>query len=69
MLSPSECLLRSENYALAAKMTEGKKRLALLAAAAYWRNRAFALRMEGFRHLRETCESVQTASGRHGAAD
>ena len=58
-------LLKAENYALAAKMAEGRKRMAFLAAAAYWRNRAFDVRMERFRHLREGPDS-QTAN--EGAA-
>lgn len=58
MLSVSECLLKAENLALAARMAEGRKRLALMGAAAFWRNRAFELRMQRFRHLRETADSV-----------
>ena len=68
MLSHSECLLRSENYAIAAKMAVGKKRIALLAAAAYWRNRAFDMRMERFKRLSETSASVKTAADGKGMA-
>jgi hypothetical protein len=42
-----EYLLKAENYALAAKLAEGRKRMAFLAASAYWRNRAFDARVGG----------------------
>jgi len=58
MLSASECILKAENFAMAAKMAEGRKRMALLGAAAFWRNRALDQQMERFRHLRETADSV-----------
>jgi hypothetical protein len=41
----------------------------MLAAAAYWRNRSFNLRMERFRRLRETSESVKAASDKQYMAD
>jgi hypothetical protein len=57
MLSASECLLKAENYTFAATMSsEGQERMVLLGAAAYWRNKAFDLQMERFRHLREVAE-------------
>ncbi len=58
MLSVSECILKAENFAMAAKMAEGRKRMALLGAAAFWRNRALDQQMERFRRLRETADSV-----------
>ncbi len=58
MLSASECLLKAENCTFAASMSEeGQERLVFLGAAAYWRNKAFDLQMERFRHLREVAES------------
>lgn len=69
MLTASDCLLKAENYGVAAKMAEGRKRRVMLAAAAYWRNRAFNLRMERFRRLRETSESVKAASDKQDMAD
>lgn len=62
MLSASECLLKAENYTFAAKMSdEGRDRMALLSAAAYWRNKAFDLQMVRFQHLREIAESETPA--------
>jgi hypothetical protein len=58
MLSVWECILKAENFAMAAKMAEGRKRMALLGAAAFWRNRALDQQMERFKHLRETADSV-----------
>jgi hypothetical protein len=58
-----EYLLKAENYALAAKMAEGRKRMALLGAAAYWRNRAFDVRMGRLQQLRESPDSETTGQG------
>jgi hypothetical protein len=64
MLSASECLLKAENYSLAASLSEqGGERMVLLGAAAYWRNQAFDLQMERFRHLREVAESEGLPAG------
>ena len=52
MTTPSECLLKAENYAFAATMAEGRKRRALLGAAAFWRNRAFQMQLQRFKRLR-----------------
>ncbi len=58
MLSVSECLLKAENYAMAAGMAaSSREKMALLAAAAHWRNKGFDLQMERFRHLRKTAEN------------
>ena len=35
---------------------EGRDRMVLLGAAAYWRNKAFDLQMERFQHLRELAD-------------
>jgi hypothetical protein len=53
MLTPTECLLKAENYAMAARMAPDGKRMVLLEQAAMWRKRAFELRMLRFEHLRE----------------
>ena len=53
MLTPTECLLKAENYAVAARMAQGGKRIVLLEQAALWRRRAFELKMLRFEHLRE----------------
>jgi hypothetical protein len=53
-MSPSECLLKAENYELAARMAPEGQRMALLEQAALWRKRAHDLRMLRFEHLRES---------------
>jgi hypothetical protein len=63
-----EYLLKAENYALAAKMAEGRKRMALLGAAAYWRNRAFDARMGGLRRPGDLSEGAESASKPGGLA-
>ena len=64
MLSASECLLKAENYSLAASLSDqGGERMVLLGAAAYWRNQAFELQMERFRHLRDVAESESATAG------
>ena len=52
-MTPTECLLKAENYAVAARMAPGGERMILLEQAAMWRKRAFELRMLRFEHLRE----------------
>lgn len=64
-----EYLLKAENYALAAKMAEGRKRMALLGAAAYWRNRAFDARLGGLRRPGDLGEEAETPSRSGGLAD
>jgi hypothetical protein len=53
MLSPSECLLQAENYAVAASMADDEGRVPLMEQSAMWRRRAFELQMLRFEHLRE----------------
>ena len=53
MLTPTECLLKAENYVVAARMAPDGERMALLEQAAIWRKRAVDLRMLRFEHLRE----------------
>ena len=57
MLTATECLLKAENYELAARMAPEGRRMALLEQAALWRKRAFELQMLRFEHLREIPES------------
>jgi hypothetical protein len=46
MYDATECLMKAENYAVAARMaTELSKRCALLRLSAIWRNRALRMRM------------------------
>ena len=52
MLTTSECLLRAENYEVAAKLSEGVTRMALLEKAAKWRSAAYRMQMQRFEHLR-----------------
>ncbi len=56
MLTPTECLLKAENYAVAARMAAEGDRMALLEQAAMWRKRSFQLRMLRFEHLREIAD-------------
>ena len=58
MLTPTECLLKAENYAVAARMAQDGERIALLERAALWRRRAFELKMLRFEHLREIEDDV-----------
>jgi hypothetical protein len=60
MLTPTECLLKAENYAVAARMAPDGTRMALLEQAAMWRNRAFELRMLRFEHLKEIQDDDDT---------
>jgi hypothetical protein len=53
MLTPSECILQAENYAIAASMADEDSRMAMLEQAALWRRRAHELQMLRFEHLRE----------------
>ena len=53
MMTPTECLLKAENYEMAARMALDGDRMAMLEQAAIWRKRAFDLRMLRFEHLRE----------------
>jgi hypothetical protein len=53
MLTPTECLLQAENFAVAASMAEGETRLIMLEQSALWRRRANELQMLRFEHLRE----------------
>jgi hypothetical protein len=69
MSRASEYLLKAENYAMAAKMAEGQKRLAFLGAAAYWRNKAFQAQMDGFRRLHHADDQIEPASNAVRVAD
>jgi hypothetical protein len=51
-MTTSECLLRAENYEVAAKLSDGTARLALLEKAAKWRRAAYQMQMQRFKHLR-----------------
>jgi hypothetical protein len=53
MLTASECLLKADNYELAARLAPEGRRMGLLEQAAMWRKRAFELQMLRFEHLRE----------------
>jgi hypothetical protein len=53
MLTPSECLLQAENFAVAASMADEESRMPMLEQAALWRRRAFELQMLRFEQLRE----------------
>jgi hypothetical protein len=53
MLTPTECLLQAENFAIAASMAEGETRLIMLEQSALWRRRAHELQMLRFEHLKE----------------
>lgn len=53
MLTSTECLLKADNYELAARMAPDEERMALLEQAVIWRKRAFELQMLRFEHLRE----------------
>lgn len=53
MLTPSECLLKAENYAVAARLADDRSRMPLLEQAAKWRRWAFELQMLRFEHLKE----------------
>jgi hypothetical protein len=53
MLTPTECLLQAENYAIAASMADEDVRMEFLETAAMWRRRAFEMQMLRFEHLRE----------------
>jgi hypothetical protein len=55
-MTPTECFLKAENYALAARMAPDGERMALLEQASMWRKRAFDMRMLRFEHLREIPE-------------
>ena len=48
MLSASECLLKAENFALAARLAPENQRLILMVEAATWRALAFQIQMERF---------------------
>ena len=52
-MTASECLLKAENYELAARLAPEGRRMALLEQAAIWRKRAFEFQMLRFEHLRE----------------
>ena len=58
MLSPTECLLKAENYVVAARMAPAGERMVLLEQASIWRKRAFELRMLRFEHLKEIHDDV-----------
>jgi hypothetical protein len=55
-MTPTECLLKAENYAVAARMAADGDRMAFLEQAALWRRRAFEMHMLRFEHLREIQE-------------
>lgn len=61
MLTPRECLLQAENFAMAASMAEGESRLIMLEQAALWRRRSYELQMLRFEHLRECPASAGEA--------
>jgi hypothetical protein len=56
MLTPSECLLKAENYAVAARLADDEERIALLEMSALWRQRSFELQMLRFEHLKELAD-------------
>ena len=58
MLTPSECLLKAENFAVAARLANDEERMALLEESALWRQRAFELQMLRFEHLKELSDEV-----------
>jgi hypothetical protein len=53
MLTPTEFLLKAENYVTAAQLADEHTRVKLLEQAAIWRRRAFELQMLRFEHLKE----------------
>jgi hypothetical protein len=63
MLTPSECLLQAENYAIAASMADDETRMTMLEQAAMWRRRAFELQMLRFEHLREVDPNAPNHGG------
>ncbi|MFT3724407.1 MAG: hypothetical protein QM773_12550 [Hyphomonadaceae bacterium] len=48
MLTPSECLLKANNYEMAAKMAAPEDRMMYLLHASHWRQLAHELQMERF---------------------
>ena len=64
MLTPTECLLKAENYDVAARLAADRDRMGLLEKAAVWRNRAFQLQMLRFEHLREINDDEKGQAGR-----
>jgi len=67
MLTPSECLLKAENFAVAARLADDEERMSLLEESALWRQRAFELQMLRFEHLKELAD--ETGEDRDGLAD
>ena len=59
MLTPTECLLKADNYSIAARLADDRSRMELLKEAAMWRRRAFELQMLRFEHLREVDEDAE----------
>jgi hypothetical protein len=60
-MSPTECLLKAENYAVAARMAPEGERMGLLEQAVVWHKRAFEMRMLRFEHLREIQDEDEAA--------
>jgi len=58
MLTPSECLLKAENYEIAARLADDQERMALMEMAAMWRQRSFELQMLRFEHLKELSDEI-----------
>lgn len=48
MHTPSECLLKAENYEIAAKMAPDSERMLYVEQAIHWRRLAHELHMERF---------------------
>jgi hypothetical protein len=67
MLTPSECLLKAENYAVAARLADDEERMSLLELSVLWRQRSFELRMLRFEHLKELAD--ETGPDPRGIAD
>jgi len=63
MLSASECLLKAENYALAARLAPENQRLTLMVEAATWRALAFQIQMERFSPHVGLVEAVEEPPG------
>jgi len=65
MYTPSEALLKANNYELAARMAAPADRMAYLEQAAHWRQLAHELQMERF----GPCGSANMLPGESGPKD
>jgi hypothetical protein len=65
MLTPSECLLKANNYEMAAKMAPPEDRMMYLQQASHWRQLAHELQMERFGPF----GSANTLPGEEGPRD